>query len=439
MAIFPTTMPKRALSVTPYVHPKHRYALRNREWQRAKWVNLVDDLKFHVSSWLSSQDRGRMATCCWSDYQVFTAPDAWSTWNVQGHLFVHGDTERRVRRLRSKCTQYSSEYPPTWIDASALPLVTRLRVQRSMILINIKNLMPQLTHLDVCVWYDTFEPNPHACDQLAEMPALEHLTLASSDVLPVIGAPNLRYLFFYCNAIHDISAVSNLTNLETLIISGQKQGSKWHQMSEPKWYYADRRRKKLSDLTPLSGLTNLTHLELEHTEVVDLRPLATLVKMKSLALRGCKFTSLKGLETMRLEKLDLRWNNKLENVDTLVYFHFSLRELRLGFSYIPSIGYIVLKYIPALEVLDLNRAFHLRDNMEWTTKMPKLHTLFLGHIYHNRPSLKPLCEMPSLKHVYMPGYNRSFNVPYGDGSTWDTRVLRDHPTIQLHEDACFTN
>lgn len=65
----------------------------------------------------------------------------------------------------------------------------------------------------------------------------------------------------------------------------------------------------ISDLRPLSTLTQLTSLNLYHQQLTDLRPLSSLVNLRYLDLRGTGITNIEPLAALKnLRIVDLREN-----------------------------------------------------------------------------------------------------------------------------------
>ncbi len=66
---------------------------------------------------------------------------------------------------------------------------------------------------------------------------------------------------------------------------------------------------KLTDLSPLTVLTQLKFLQLNYNQITDISPLAKLTKLRSLTLNGNQLTDVKGLEKLtQLTQLEL-YNN----------------------------------------------------------------------------------------------------------------------------------
>ncbi|MCL2755335.1 MAG: hypothetical protein FWD35_06445, partial [Oscillospiraceae bacterium] len=106
--------------------------------------------------------------------------------------------------------------------------------------------------------------------------------LVSSGRIPA----NVTHLRLHSNAISDLTPLSTLTDLVWL----------------------DLEQNEISDLTPLSTLTNLERLDLDYNgDIDDLSPLSTLVNMIELDINSNQVTDLSPLMTMaKLERLDLK-------------------------------------------------------------------------------------------------------------------------------------
>ena len=92
--------------------------------------------------------------------------------------------------------------------------------------------------------------------------SLYTLSLSTLHFLSNLYLPNLQELFLYDNQITDISPLSSLTNLTYLNIS----------------------YNKIIDISPLSHLTNLTHLDITHNNISDISSLSHLIDLKALYL-----------------------------------------------------------------------------------------------------------------------------------------------------------
>lgn len=114
-----------------------------------------------------------------------------------------------------------------------------------------------------------------------------------SDISALEGLYNLEVLVLLKNTVDDISALEGLTNLEYLDVQENYRItdiSSLANMTEITWlglHY-----NKISDVSPLAGLPNLSDLDLFHNEVSDIYPLLDLPSLTSLDLRENPLDSL---------------------------------------------------------------------------------------------------------------------------------------------------
>ena len=108
----------------------------------------------------------------------------------------------------------------------------------------------------------------------------------------------------YGGEIVDISPLANLTQLETINLSGNK----------------------IIDMTPLENLTHLTHLELSGNKIIDITPLANLTHLTHLELSSNKIINITPLANLtQLTHLELTGNHILDHspLDALSLEHFT--------------------------------------------------------------------------------------------------------------------
>ncbi len=115
-------------------------------------------------------------------------------------------------------------------------------------------------------------------------------------------------------------AMGRLKNLRVLILGGQ-----WIES----W--------SITDLSPLSGLMNLTQLNLWQNQITDLSPLSGLVKLTELVLSGNQITDLSPLSGLvNLTQLNL-WQNKITDLSPLSGLA-NLRQLDLNVNQITDLS-----------------------------------------------------------------------------------------------------
>lgn len=85
------------------------------------------------------------------------------------------------------------------------------------------------------------------------------------------------------------------------------------QISPNRIYNGNVNLKSISDLKPLSGLTNLTFLNLSGNRIEDLRPLSGLTKLRKIELEDNQISDLNPLAGLKnTEELNL-WGNKISD------------------------------------------------------------------------------------------------------------------------------
>ena len=147
----------------------------------------------------------------------------------------------------------------------------------------------------------------------ADMLGLDSLDLSYKRVADLSGleyATNLRRLWIRWNLIADISALSSLVNLRMLDAHGNVNLTDVSPLSNlTDLESLALRHSRLSDISPLAGLTRVTNLQLEWNQISDISPLAGLTGLKSLALEGNRIGDISALLGMKsLEYLNLKDN-----------------------------------------------------------------------------------------------------------------------------------
>ena len=97
-------------------------------------------------------------------------------------------------------------------------------------------------------------------------------------------------LYLSNDQISDLSSLTGLTNLERLYLSNNQISdlSPLTELTNLEWLYLS--QNKITDLSPLAGLTNLEWLWLHENQNSDLSPLKGLTNLKWLYLRGNPIT-----------------------------------------------------------------------------------------------------------------------------------------------------
>ncbi len=229
-------------------------------------------------------------------------------------------------------------------------------------------------------------------------------------------ARNLRYAHFDRNEISDLEPLSRLTDLSTLSLSDNE----------------------ISDLAPLSRLTELDVLNLNGNDVSDISSLSHLIEIEELKLSGNSVSDLSPLSRMMyLSRLDLDGNlvsdlSPLEPLTSLDELYLSnnqlsdlvalerlveLRALNLSnnrFSDVSSLSYLVdLRWLNLArnQITDLSPLSYL-DDLEWLwlsdneisdvsslSYLDQLVTLDLSR--NNVTDIAPLARLERLVYAYI--------------------------------------
>ncbi len=113
-----------------------------------------------------------------------------------------------------------------------------------------------------------------------------------SDISPVAGSTNLKYLYLDRNSISDISPLAQLTNLEELNLLGNS----------------------ISDISPVAGLNQLTILSFAGNSISDISPLTGLNNLTDLYLNGNSISDISPLAgSTNLIRLEL-WDNLISDI-----------------------------------------------------------------------------------------------------------------------------
>jgi len=121
---------------------------------------------------------------------------------------------------------------------------------------------------------------------------------------------NVTELNFRNIIISDLSPLSELTNLKKLSLCCNNIVDLSHLALLSKLTTLELHRNNIVDLTPLKGLVNLTYLDLFYNKIVDLTPLKGLVNLTYLNLNDNNIHDVSPLSNLpNLEELHLNDNN----------------------------------------------------------------------------------------------------------------------------------
>ena len=139
---------------------------------------------------------------------------------------------------------------------------------------------------------------------------ISHLGVQKKNLSPISGLTGLRELYFTDSRISDVSPLAGLTNLSVLDLGGVQD---------------------ISDISPLSKLTNLTKLDLWHLgkgDLSDISVIANFSNLTVLSLRNHHISDISALAGLtNLTSLDLTVNN-ISDISPLAGLT-NLKELKL--------------------------------------------------------------------------------------------------------------
>ncbi len=197
---------------------------------------------------------------------------------------------------------------------------------------------------------------------------------------------NVMHITYGLNKITDISPLSGLTKLEMLALD---------------------QNYTISDITPLAGLTNLVKLNLQDNNIADISSLKNLNKLTSLNLLGNPIKNLLALENMT-EMYDLWIGQYGPNIfplsDALVISKFTkLWLLWITASDLPNIS-----FVNSLTSLQLMRfSFCNVNNVEPISNCKQLVRLYLNS--NNISDITPLENLTNLNILDLM-YNKITNI-----------------------------
>ncbi|MDP4197646.1 MAG: hypothetical protein Q8940_21550 [Bacteroidota bacterium] len=201
-------------------------------------------------------------------------------------------------------------------------------------------------------------------NKLQDLDLIHNLTIV--DISPLSNLTNLRSLVIYGNPIQNISALSNMTkltyldasytnvndlstlsrlvNLEELHLDGNGRGIAITDL-EPlrnmtKLKFLSLVGRGISDITPLNNLSELTYLNLFLNNVKDITPISQLKKLDELIIAHNKLDNLSGLRNFEnLFNFDAN-NNEIKDISELQYIK-KIHVIVLAFNKIEDLSPIV--------------------------------------------------------------------------------------------------
>ena len=242
-------------------------------------------------------------------------------------------------------------------------------------------------------------------NQIKGLIKLEKLSLSSysdlTDISPLSNLINLKNLNLCATKVNDISPLSNLVNLKKLNLAKTKVDNikaiekltKLEELNLEKDYDASE-NEKLKDISPLLNLVDLRQLNLRDQNIIDTKPMKSLINLKELDL-SCNrllsdITSLSFL--INLEKLDISLT-KITSIEPLKEL-IRLKELNISFNKINNIS--SLSSLVSLEKLKLSTLILI--NIEPLKELKNLKELDLSYNY-NLSDISPLSSLVKLENL----------------------------------------
>ena len=234
------------------------------------------------------------------------------------------------------------------------------------------------------------------------------------DLYPLENLTDLQYIHLDC-VPDSYAPLAELKNLQYL--------SLWNPISGQGDY-----EYPLSDISPLSGLTELTYLNIPIGDVEDLNSLSGLTKLTDLLLYGNAHTwedisflrPLANLQRLALDNQELHLQD-LSDLSGLT----ELRELSLNLEGMGSLD--GLEYLTQLQELQLSASFAegTAPDLSPLSGLTQLHTLFLSLPYDTPVSLVPLESLTQLQSLDFTGTIRNNDLsPLGNLTSLQSLQIR---------------
>ena len=215
-----------------------------------------------------------------------------------------------------------------------------------------------------------------------------------TDLTGLQHATNLEYLRTsgYGNKISDLTPLTGLTQLKFLLLGSNPTLTNIGPLAE--LTQLDRLiiyNSKISDITPLAGLTRLTDLSLSGTQIADITPLKGLINLTSLNLTHNKIGDEQLTVLTELPKLDVL-NLAGNQIHDIAPFASLTSVVRLGLNDNQIADITPLKGLTNLRRLNLSN--NQISDVNPLTGLANLYILFLPH--NQISDVNPLAGITSL-------------------------------------------
>ncbi|MCY4513629.1 MAG: leucine-rich repeat domain-containing protein, partial [Candidatus Tectomicrobia bacterium] len=155
------------------------------------------------------------------------------------------------------------------------------------------------------------------------------------------------------NAITDLSPISGLTQLSFLTMADTGLTDISQLADLVNLTFLDLRGNRFTDVSALAAMTDLRTLHLQDNAIDDISPLAELVKLGTLSLRGNRFTDVSALAAMTGLRFLYLQDNAIDDIGPLAEL-VKLNFLRLGGNRVADVS--------ALAAMTDLRVLNLQDN-----------------------------------------------------------------------------
>ncbi len=231
------------------------------------------------------------------------------------------------------------------------------------------------------------------------------------DLTGIEHAHNLRWLslageyiegegYVNSNTVSDLSPLSGLTQLTSLDLDNNNISDMSALAELTNLIYLDLRGNNISDMSALAGLTNLTSLDLDNNNISDMSALAELTNLIYLDLRGNNISDISALT--ELTNLITLWlgNNNISDISALSELK-NMSSLNLNNNNISDIS--VISELKNMGILGLQN-----NNISDISALSELKNMTTLYLYDNNISdISALSELKNMTNLHLWGNNIS--------------------------------
>ena len=235
-------------------------------------------------------------------------------------------------------------------------------------------------------------------------------------------AINLEKFEIHHTKISDLTPLSGLTKLTWLRMAANQISNISPLAGLTNLEFLDLWQNNVSDITPLSGLTNLTGLSLGLNQITDISPLAELTNLRGLTLNDNQLTDteLNHLTTLtNLTSLSLG-SNQLTDISPLSGLT-NLTSLSLDSNQLTDIS-------PLSGLTNLTRLYLYSNQITDISPLSGLTNLTRLLLYSNQlTDIKPLAKLTNLTHLELHGNQISDVSPLTELTNLERLTVYDNP------------